>query len=206
MNGRRGFFTKLNLHFIVLGIVLAGVIFLGVRYALAWSAIRSEQSSTFTQEEVEYGQLRSQMARLNGLPEKVQAADQNAQKFYDVRIAPNYSTMIGQLDGTAEKDHVRLTRSAYAQAPAIQGLTQVQIDAGLSGQYTDMMHFINDIERDRNHVFFLITGVTFTGQQGGLVNLRIRLTTYLRSDAADMPQATTTPAAGQGGAGGQGAP
>lgn len=198
MNGRRGFFTKLNLHFIVLGIVLAGVIFLGVRYALAWSAIRSEQSSTFTQEEVEYGQLRAQMARLNGLPEKVQAADQNAQKFYDARVAPNYSTMIGQLDGTAEKDHVRLTRSAYAQAPAIQGLTQVQIDAGLSGQYTDMMHFINDIERDKNHVFFLITGVTFTGQQGGLVNLRIRLTTYLRSDAADMPQTTTTPAAGQG--------
>lgn len=198
MNGRRGFFTKLNLHFIVLGLVLAGVIFLGVRYALAWSAIRSEQSSTFTQEEVEYGQLRSQMARLNGLPEKVQAADQNAHKFYDARIAPNYSTMIGQLDGTADKDHVRLTRSAYAQAPAIQGLTQVQIDAGLSGQYTDMMHFINDIERDKNHVFFLITGVTFTGQQGGLVNLRIRLTTFLRSDAADIPQATTTPAAGQG--------
>ncbi|HEV2280511.1 MAG TPA: hypothetical protein VGS02_20185 [Acidobacteriaceae bacterium] len=206
MNGRRGFFTKLNLHFIVLGIVLAGVIFLGVRYALAWSAIRSEQSSTFTQEEVEYGQLRAQMARLNGLPEKVQAADQNAQKFYDARVAPNYSTMIGQLDGTAEKDHVRLTRSAYAQSPAIQGLTQVQIDAGLSGQYTDMMHFINDIERDKNHVFFLITGVTFTGQQGGLVNLRIRLTTYLRSDAADMPQATTTPVAGQGEPAGQGAP
>ena len=198
MNGRRGFFTKLNLHFVVLGLVLAGVIFLGVRYALAWSAIRSEQSSTFTEEEVEYGQLRAQMARLNGLPEKVQAADQNAQKFYDARIAPNYSTMIAQLDGTADKDHVRLTRSAYTPAPAIQGLTEVRIDAGLSGQYTDMMHFINDIERDKSHVFFLITGVTFTGQQGGLVNLRIRLTTFLRSDAADIPQ-TTTPA-------GQGAP
>ena len=198
MNGRRGFFTKLNLHFVVLGLVLAGVIFLGVRYALAWSAIRSEQSSTFTEEEVEYGQLRAQMARLNGLPEKVQAADQNAQKFYDARIAPNYSTMIAQLDGTADKDHVRLTRSAYTPAPAIQGLTEVRIDAGLSGQYTDMMHFINDIERDKSHVFFLITGVTFTGQQGGLVNLRIRLTTFLRSDAADIPQTATTPAAGQG--------
>jgi Tfp pilus assembly protein PilO len=194
----RGFFTKLNLHFIALGLVLAGVIFLGVRYALAWSAIRSEQSSTFTEEEIEYGQLRAQMARLNGLPQKVQAADQNAQKFYDARIAPNYSTMIAQLDGTAEKDHVRLTRSAYTPAPAIQGLTEVRIDAGLSGQYTDMMHFINDIERDRNHVFFLITGVTFTGQQGGLVNLRIRLTTFLRSDAADIPQTTTPEPAGQG--------
>jgi len=198
MNGQRGFFTKLNLHFIALGLVLAGVIFVGVRFALAWSAIRSEQSSTFTEEEIRYGQLKAQMARLNGLPEKVQAADQDAQKFYEARIAPNYSTMIGQLDGTAEKDHVRLTRSAYAPAPAIQGLTEVNIDAGLSGQYSDMMHFINDIERDRNHVFFLIKGVTFTGQQGGLVNLRIRLTSYLRSDAADIPQAAVPPAGEQG--------
>ena len=190
MNGRRGFFTKLNLHFLALGLVLAGVIFIGVRFALAWSAIRSEQSSAFTQEEIRYGELKAQMKRLNGLPEKVQVADQDAQKFYQARVAPNYSTMIGQLDGTAEKDHVRLTRSAYAQAPAIPGLVEVRVDAGLSGQYTDMMHFINDIERDRNHVFFLIDGVTFTGQQGGLVNLRIRLTTFLRSDAADMPQQT----------------
>lgn len=190
MNGRRGFFTKLNLHFLALGVVLAGVIFIGVRFALAWSAIRSEQSSAFTQEEIRYGQLKAQMKRLNGLPEKVQVADQDAQKFYDARVAPNYSTMIGQLDGTAEKDHVRLTRSAYAQAPAIPGLVEVRVDAGLSGQYTDMMHFINDIERNRSHVFFLIDGVTFTGQQGGLVNLRIRLTTFLRSDAADMPQQT----------------
>lgn len=198
MNGRRGFFTKLNMHFLALGLVLAGVIFMGVRFALAWSAIRSEQSSAFTEEEIRYGQLKAQMGRLNGLPEKVQAADQDAHKFYDARIAPNYSTMIGQLDGTAEKDHVRLTRSAYAQAPAIPGLTEVRIDAGLSGQYTDMMHFINDIERDRDHVFFLIDGVTFTGQQGGLVNLRIRLTAFLRSDAADLPQAAAVPPAEQG--------
>jgi hypothetical protein len=194
---KRGFFTKLNLHFIVLGIVLAGVIFLGVRFAMAWSAIRSAQSSEFTQEEVRYGQLKAQMSRLNGLPEKVDTADKDAQKFYDARVAPNYSTVIGELDGTAEKDHVRLTRSAFAQAPAIKGLTEVRIDAGLSGPYTEMMHFINDIERDHNHVFFLIDGVTFTGQQGGLVNLRIRLTTFLRSNAADLPQATGNAAASQ---------
>jgi hypothetical protein len=184
---KRGFFTKLNLHFVALGLVLAGVIFIGVRFALAWSAIRSAESNEFTQEEVRYGVLQGQMKHLNGLPEKVQAADQAAQKFYDARVAPNYSTVIAELDGTAERDHVRLTRSAFAQAPAIPGLTEVRIDAGLSGPYTEMMHFINDIERDHNHVFFLIDGVTFTGQQGGLVNLRMRLTTYLRSNAADMP-------------------
>jgi type IV pilus assembly protein PilO len=39
--------------------------------------------------------------------------------------------------------------------------------------------FVNALERDK--MFFLITGVTLTGQQSGTVGLRLRLTTYLRS-------------------------
>ncbi len=54
------------------------------------------------------------------------------------------------------------------------------------------MHFINDIERDKNHVFFIIDGLTFTGQQGGMVNLRLRLSTYLQAGASDRPPADNT--------------
>ncbi len=46
------------------------------------------------------------------------------------------------------------------------------------------MHFINDVERDKNHAFFTIRSITLSGQQGGEVNLRVRMTTYLRTDAA----------------------
>ena len=190
MNRASGLFTRLNLHLAAVGLVLALDIFIGVRFALAWRAIRADQSSEFVAQQLRYGQLRAQMQHLNGLPQKVDAADVDAQKFYRERIAPNYSTMLAQLMGAAEKDHVQLSRSGYAQASAIPGLTEVSIDAGLSGQYTDMMHFINDVERDKDHVFFLIDGITLTGQQGGLVNLRLRLKTYLRSDATDLPPAT----------------
>jgi type IV pilus assembly protein PilO len=185
-------FSKLNLHLAALGIILALDVFVGVRFALAWQAIRADQSSAFVAQQLRYGQLRAQMQHLNGLPEKVDAADGDAQKFYQERIAPNYSTMLAQLMDTAEKDHVQLSRSGYAQEAAIPGLTDVRIDAGLSGQYTEMMHFINDVERDKDHVFFLIDGITLTGQQGGVVNLRLRLETYLRSNATDLPPATNT--------------
>jgi len=48
------------------------------------------------------------------------------------------------------------------------------------------MHFINGIERDRT--FFVVGTVTLTGQQGGMVNLRLRLDTYLHAaDARDLP-------------------
>ena len=52
------------------------------------------------------------------------------------------------------------------------------MDASLSGQYRPLVLFLNGLERDK--VFFVISGVTLTGQQTGTVSLRIRLATYLR--------------------------
>jgi type IV pilus assembly protein PilO len=182
-----GIFTKLNLHFALLGTVLALDIFIGVRFAMAWQAIRSNKSSAFVHEELRYGQLEAQMQHLRDLPGKVTQADTDAHKFYDARIAPTGSTMLTQLMDTAEKNHVQLSRSGYAWSGAIDGLEEGRIDAGLSGQYSDLMHFINDLERDKDHAFFIIDGVTLTGQQGGLLNLRLRLTTYLRANATDLP-------------------
>ena len=53
------------------------------------------------------------------------------------------------------------------------------MDASLSGDYRPLVLFVNSLERDK--MFFLITGVTLTGQQSGTVGLRVRVTTYLRS-------------------------
>jgi type IV pilus assembly protein PilO len=182
--------TKLNLYVVLLALVVAADVFIGVRFALAWRAIRSNQSGEFIQQEARLQQLESQMKHLNGLPQKVDAADVAAQKFYSARIAPNYSTVLAQLGAVAAKNNVRLSRAAYAQNAAPSGLTELRIDAGLSGQYSDLMRFINGLERDKDHVFFIINGVTLNGQQGGLVNLRLRLTTYLRGGATDLPAGT----------------
>ncbi len=182
-------FTKLNLHFALLGLVVAADIFLAVKFGLAWEAIRSGQSGAYVQEELRYGLLEAQMQHLNGLPKKVDQANDDAQKFFDARIAPDFSTILAQLGAVASKNHVKLSRAGYTPTPSIDGLTEVRIDAGLSGEYTDLMHFINDLERDKEHVFFVIDGVTLSGQQGGLVNLRLRLRTYLRAGATDLPPA-----------------
>jgi hypothetical protein len=188
---RSGIFTKLNLHLFLLAVVVAADVFIGVRYALAWRAIRSGESGSFIQEGLRYKQLEMQMQHLNGLPKKVDAANEDAQKFYDERIPPNWSTVLAQLGEVATKNQVKLSRAAYAENAAIGGLTELHIDAGLSGQYSDLMHFINGIERDKDQVFFIIDGVTLTGQQGGLVNLRLRMTTYIRAGATDLPPAIT---------------
>lgn len=189
MNALRRYFTLLNLH-IAGAVILAGlVIFLGTRSILAIHAAGAVQSDSYQQLQIRYAQLQSQMSHLQGLPQKVDQARTDAQHFYEQRIAPNYSTIAEEIGSTAVKNQVRMTRAQYTPTPVIEGLTEVRIDANLSGDYTPLMHFINDLERDKNHIFFIIDGLQFTGQQGGLVNLRLRLTTYLHASAGDQPPA-----------------
>ena len=192
MKNIRRWFTLLNLHLVGAGLLAALVIVLAVRAGLAVHAAGATDSESFQREQIHFLQLRAQMAHLQGLPQKVDKSRDDAAHFYDARIAPNYSTIAEQLGQAAVKNQVRLSRAEYAPSPAIDGLTEVHIDASLSGEYTSMMHFINDLERDKDHVFFIIDGVTFTGQQGGLVNLRLKLSTYLQAGATDMPPAVAS--------------
>ena len=70
------------------------------------------------------------------------------------------------------------------------------MDAGISGSYPEIMRFVNSLERDQN--FFVVRTMSLTGQQGGLVNLRLRVSTWLRP--ADVPSGlpSTTPGLSNG--------
>lgn len=191
MNNTRRWFSALNLHLAVAIALAVLVLVLVVRAAIVVHAAGAINSQKYQQQQVRYIQLRAQMAHLQGLPQKVDQSRDDAAHFYQERIAPNYSTIAQQLGALAVKNQVRLSNTSYAPSAAIDGLTEVRIDASLSGDYTPLMHFINDLERDKDHVFFIIDGLVFTGQQGGLVNLRLRLSTYLQSGATDLPPAQT---------------
>ena len=70
-----------------------------------------------------------------------------------------------------------------------------------------IMRFVNAVERDQT--FFVIRAMALTGQQGGLVNLRMRISTWLRpADAAasglPRPSKPTDPAAAGGDSGKEG--
>jgi len=189
MKNVRKLFTLLNLHIAGVVLLLGLNLFLVARLFIAWHAASSDQSADYESEHMSYVQLQAQMSHLQGLPEKVNLAHGDADKFYAERIAPNYSTMLSELGKIESRNNVRLTRAQYTATPAINGLTELRIDASLSGEYTALMHFINDLERDKEHVFFTIKTLTFSGQQGGLVNLRLRMTTYLQS-SGDLPPAS----------------
>ncbi len=181
-----GAFNQLNLHIAGVALLVILNIVLVVRLGLALSDLGSSRQEQLQQEQLTLAELKVQTARLNGLPEKVDLSRKDADKFYAERIPANYSSILAELGALATKNNIRMTRAGYTQTPAIEGLAQLNIDANLSGEYSGVMHFINGLERDK--MLFVINTLTLTGQQGGLVNLRLRVTTYLHAaDASQLP-------------------
>ncbi len=181
--------TVLNLHLAGLALLVLVNLFLLTKLAIAWHDAHSQRPEVVAEEKLAYKALELQAAPLRGLPGKVDMARTDADKFYKERIPADYSSIAAELGSLAVKNSVRLTRVQYTQSPAITGLAEIRMDAALSGEYPGLMRFINGLERDKT--FFLISGLTLTGQQGGVVNLRMRVITYLRAaDAAALPVET----------------
>ena len=65
------------------------------------------------------------------------------------------------------------------------------MDAGISGEYPAIMRFVNSLERDQT--FIVIRAMALTGQQGGQVTLRLRVSPWLRRADAEASGLPTTP-------------
>lgn len=189
MKALRNVLSVLNLHFFVLGLLVALNLFFCLRLVGAWHTLHSASPDQVQQTQSSYRTLDLEMRPLRGLPKKVEQAREQANQFYDQRLPSEYSTISSAFYELAGKNSVRVSHLSYVPAPAIPGLAEIRMDASLSGQYEPVMHFINGLERSKT--FFLINDLTFTGQQGGLVNLRLRLTTYMR--ASDLQRTGPQP-------------
>ena len=182
--------SPLSWHYLGLAALIALVIGLAIRLGLDWSALNSNSAEALTSKQVQLKALNLQTLPLRGLDERVAQSRSQMQEFYAKRIPANYSVILSHIGELGVKSGVRLSRVVYAQSVPTGDLTEISMDAGVSGSYPQIMHFVNGLERDQT--FFVIRAMALTGQQGGMVNLRLRLSTWLRSaDAVNggLPQA-----------------
>jgi hypothetical protein len=179
--------------------MLVLVIGLAVRFGLDWAATNGRSTDALAGKQVELKTLDIQTAPLRGLDKRVDESRSQIEAFYARRIPRNYSSIATRVGELQVKSEVRLSRLLYTQNPPGPDLTEISLEFGISGSYPQIMRFVNSLERDQT--FFVIRGMALTGQQGGLVNLRLRVSTWLRpADAAasGLPAATDAgePAAG----------
>jgi type IV pilus assembly protein PilO len=186
---RERLLSPVGLHAVGFGILAIATIVLGIRVGLDWRTTSQSNEDAIAGRQAELRALQIQTAPLRGLDKKVALSSAQIENFYEKRVPPHASVILEDLGTLQSKTGVRLTRAQYTQAPGSGDLTEIRIDAGLSGDYTAIMRFINGLER--NQTFFIIRAMALTGQQSGTVNLRLQFSTWMRpADVpADMPVA-----------------
>jgi hypothetical protein len=187
--------SPLTWHYAGFAVLLVLFIGLAVRLGMDWAAMNGRSSDALAGKQVELKALDLQTAPLRGLDKRVEDSRSKMEAFYSKRIPPNYSSIAGRIGDLQVKSGVRLSRVQYTQGPPGSDLTEISMDAGISGAYPQIMQFVNSLERDQT--FFMIRTMALTGQQGGLVNLRLRVSTWLRPADAAASGLPPTPEAGE---------
>jgi hypothetical protein len=194
--------APLTWHYAGFAVMLLLVIGLAIRFGIDWTATNSRSTDALAGKQVELTALDLQTASLRGLDRRVDESRSQIENFYGKRVPPNYSSIATRIGELQVKSGVRLSRVQYTQGAPGSDLTEISLDAGISGGYPSIMRFVNSIERDQT--FFVIRAMSLTGQQGGMVNLRLRVSTWLRpADAAasglpPTPEANETPGVSAG--------
>lgn len=180
---REQFNSPLAWHCAGLAIMILLVLVMAVRLGMDWSAVNGRSNEELAGKQVQLKLQEMQTAPLRGMDKRLADSREQMQSFYAKRIPANYSSIATRIGELEVKSGVRLSRVAYTQGAATGDLTEISMDAGISGDYPQIMRFINGLERDQT--FFVIRAMALTGQQGGMVNLRLRVSTWLRP--GDVP-------------------
>lgn len=117
---------------------------------------------------------------LRGLDKKIPVARKQIEDFYKDRLPSQESVISEQIGKLAQASGVRIGNVKYAAketTPA--GVQRVEISGDFSGDYLQLVRFINSLERDQ--LFFLINSVGLGGEQGGQVKLELKMETYLKT-------------------------
>jgi len=177
----RALLTAMNLHFAGVAALTVLALYLAAHLFFVWQAVKANNEDAMDSQRNKLKAAQIAAVPLRGLDVKLADSTKAADKFYADRLPYADSQLLTELGVLTKKTGVHLTRVQYPQTPVLSGedaLTEVHMDASISGDYRPVVQFINAVERDK--MFFVINGINLTGAQTGQVNLRIRLSTYLR--------------------------
>ena len=119
---------------------------------------------------------------LKNVDQKIAGARKQIDDFYKNRLPAQDSSISEELGKVAGKNGVKIGQIRYKRKdPEPVGLRPVEIEAEFSGDYLQLVRFINSLERDP--IFFIINSVELGGEQNGVVRLQMKLETYQKASA-----------------------
>lgn len=128
-------------------------------------------------------QKKEQAERVSDIDKKIALAGQQIDGFYKGRLPERDSVISEVLGKLAADSGVRLAEVKYTPKDTdATGLRPVVIEAGLSGDYLQLVKFLNSLERSQ--LFFIVDGVDLGGEQNNsVVKLDMKLRTFMKVGA-----------------------
>jgi type IV pilus assembly protein PilO len=175
---------KIMSAIVVLGIVDAAAL---VYLVLPLRAGAAQPSQVQRQAEEDYRTTSHTALPLRGIDHKLAQAQKDDAAFIQNRLPSRYSDVVSELGKVASQNHVRISAVSYKTNPGrVEGVQDLEMHAGLSGSYVNVVRFMNSLERDR--MFFIIDSIGLTSEKthngpSGEVQLDMKLDTYLRTQS-----------------------
>ncbi|MFZ1131770.1 MAG: type 4a pilus biogenesis protein PilO [Terriglobales bacterium] len=115
---------------------------------------------------------------LRGMDKKIVLAKDQIHGFYKDRFAAQDSELLTALGKLATENGVRMQQMRYKEEDSeSSGVIPVEIEGGFSGNYLQLVRFINALERSK--MFVEVDSVDLAGESSGQVKLQITLHSYL---------------------------
>jgi Tfp pilus assembly protein PilO len=170
--------TRRNLTVAIAALVVADIVAAGILFSpLVGSAeSRREQIRQLT---AELARKTHDVQPLHDMPTKMTTAQGQIGDFYKDRFAGKDSELLTELGKLASANGVRIQQANYKEEDAdIPGVVPVALQVSFSGDYLQLVRFINTMERSK--MFFTVDSVDLAGEGTGTVRLQIGLHSYLR--------------------------
>lgn len=166
----------------ILVLLLVNVCAGAVLFSPLVGSARSRQQ-TLRSLELELQSKTREVEPLKDLDKKIDLAKGQISDFYKQRLPEQGSAISESLGKLASENGVQIGGLRYKlDDPLPVGLREVEIDGEFSGDYLQLVRFVNAVER--NKMFYLIDSVDLGGEQNGVVKLQLKLETYLKVGTA----------------------
>lgn len=190
---QRDFTVRKRVILTLLGLVLAADAVLGI-YSWQLASGPYTADSEFKKENLQLALLRGDIKKAQSVKEEMPTAKQDCDKFE--RSLPPASTgsssLVSELDDIARKSGLQIVvLTTKPQELAKRALTEVDIDATVSGDYASVVKFVNGLQR--SHSFYILDGLALSSEgqtqprtpqtPHAAIRVALHLRTYFREAA-----------------------
>jgi len=173
--------SRRKLKIAIGAMVVADVVAMGILFSPLVGSADSRQLQLNLMR-VELTKKNREVEPLRNIDKKLVLAKDQIGGFYKDRFAARDSDLANELGKLAAQNGVHIQQMKYTQEDVeSSGVVPVEVEGSFSGDYLQLVRFINTLERSK--MFITVDSVGLAGENTGQVRLEITMHSYLRSGA-----------------------